>query len=82
MTEKQSYHFHLLDGSSFNDHRSIGDYYFKTLDEAIEFGKTFFKEYLYSGLEVDNSSDAVLIYHPSSSFEDGYEYAVSIEVNF
>ena len=30
------YHLHYIDGSDFNDHRSIGDFDYKDLDEAIK----------------------------------------------
>jgi len=86
------YHLHYIDGSDFNDHRSIGDYEYKDLDEAItealsdyvdnRLTKSEIKEIIHSGgtkeIEIE-WSDPPMIKYLDDKMESGFDFGISIE---
>ena len=86
------YHLHYIDGSDFNDHRSIGDYDYKDLDEAIKealmdyfdntLTKSEIKEIIEGGgtkeIEIE-WSDPPMIRHIEDKMESGFDFGVSVE---
>ena len=86
------YHLHYIDGSDFNDHRSIGDFKFKDLDEAIKealmdyfdntLTKSEIKEIIEGGgtkeIEIE-WSDPPMIRHIEDKMESGFDFGVSVE---
>jgi hypothetical protein len=86
------YHLHYIDGSDNNDHRSIGDFDYKDLDEAIKevlldyfdntLTKSEIKEIIEFGgtkeIEID-WSDPPIVKHLEDKMESGFNFGVSVE---
>ena len=73
------FHFHWIDGSDFNDHKSIGDIEFETLDEAVDYALEYWNEEFQDKLEIREEADLTQIYYPDEEYEKGFEFAITIE---
>ena len=86
------FHLHYVDGSEFYDHRSIGDYEFKDLDEALKeslkdyvdnrLTKSEIKEIIEGGgteeIEIE-WSDPPMIKYLDDKMESGFDFGISVE---